>query len=176
MWQWWYIDIEGQIRWFAVNGIVGLALIWVFNCFGMENRWVVFSTPKVGYVLLALVVIIMISVFERYSQITRSGRGNFKKLSSRVISHSVRSNIFCHVLIFLSFSWIFFNFNAAIWDFFNQVLRKIYKMYEDLIFQFWLLTLDSSNFHLFSTFKISFFIAFFVWNISLSFYSVSFLN
>lgn len=54
---------EGQIRWLALNGIVGLALMWVFNRSGMDSRWVVFSTHSVGYVLLALVVIIMILVF-----------------------------------------------------------------------------------------------------------------
>lgn len=53
----------GQIRWLAMNGIVGLALMWVFNRSGMDSRWVVFSTHSVGYVLLAMVIIIMILVF-----------------------------------------------------------------------------------------------------------------
>ena len=53
----------GQIRWMALNGIVGLALMWVFNQTGMDNKWVVFSTHSVGYVLLAVVVVIMILVF-----------------------------------------------------------------------------------------------------------------
>ena len=53
----------GQIRWLALNGIVGLALMWVFNQTGMDNKWVVFSTHSVGYILLAVVIIIMILVF-----------------------------------------------------------------------------------------------------------------
>ena len=53
----------GQMRWLALNGVVGLALLWVFNQSGMDSRWVVFSTHSVGYVLLAVVLIIMILVF-----------------------------------------------------------------------------------------------------------------
>ena len=53
----------GQIRWLALNGIVGLALMWVFNRSGMDNGWVVFSTHSIGYVLLAMVIVIMILVF-----------------------------------------------------------------------------------------------------------------
>ena len=55
--------IIGQIRWLALNGTVGLALMWVFNRSGMDSRWVVFSTHSVGYVLLAVVIVIMILVF-----------------------------------------------------------------------------------------------------------------
>ena len=51
------------MRWLALNGVVGLALMWVFNQSGMDSRWVVFSTHSVGYVLLAVVLIIMILVF-----------------------------------------------------------------------------------------------------------------
>jgi hypothetical protein len=58
-----HLSISGQIRWLALNGTVGLALMWVFNRSGMDSRWVVFSTHSVGYVLLALVVVIMILVF-----------------------------------------------------------------------------------------------------------------
>jgi hypothetical protein len=53
----------GQMRWLALNGVVGLALLWVFNQSGMDSQWVVFSTHSVGYVLLAVVLIIMILVF-----------------------------------------------------------------------------------------------------------------
>lgn len=55
--------ITGQIRWLALNGTVGLALMWMFNRSGMDSRWVVFSTHSVGYVLLAVVIVIMILVF-----------------------------------------------------------------------------------------------------------------
>lgn len=57
------IFTAGQMRWLALNGVVGLALLWVFNQSGMDSRWVVFSTHSVGYVLLAVVLIIMILVF-----------------------------------------------------------------------------------------------------------------
>ena len=57
------LSLTGQMRWLALNGIVGLALMWVFNQSGMDSRWVVFSTHSVGYVLLAVVLIIMILVF-----------------------------------------------------------------------------------------------------------------
>ena len=53
----------GQIRWLALNGVLGLTMLWIFNRSGMDNRWVVFSTHSVGYVLLAVVVIVMILVF-----------------------------------------------------------------------------------------------------------------
>lgn len=53
----------GQIRWLVVNGVVGLVMMWVFNLTGMEAQWIVFSTHSVGYVLLAVVVIVMVLVF-----------------------------------------------------------------------------------------------------------------
>lgn len=53
----------GQIRWLALNGVLGLTMLWIFNRSGMDNRWVVFSTHSVGYVLLFVVVIVMILVF-----------------------------------------------------------------------------------------------------------------
>eukprot|EP00602_Paraphysomonas_sp_CaronLab_P012657 CAMPEP_0185042554 /NCGR_PEP_ID=MMETSP1103-20130426/42421_1 /TAXON_ID=36769 /ORGANISM="Paraphysomonas bandaiensis, Strain Caron Lab Isolate" /LENGTH=627 /DNA_ID=CAMNT_0027582649 /DNA_START=824 /DNA_END=2707 /DNA_ORIENTATION=- len=53
----------GQVRWFILNGLVGLGMIWVFHQSGMNNRWIVFSTHSVGYILLAAVVVIMILVF-----------------------------------------------------------------------------------------------------------------
>ena len=53
----------GQIRWLALNGVVGLAMMWVFNLTGMEARWIVFSTHSVGYVLLAIVIVVMVLVF-----------------------------------------------------------------------------------------------------------------
>lgn len=53
----------GQIRWLALNGLVGLALLYVFNHSGMETRWIVFSTHSVGYVLLAIVIVVMVLVF-----------------------------------------------------------------------------------------------------------------
>jgi hypothetical protein len=57
------MSFTGQIRWLALNGIVGLALMWVFNKTGMDAKWVVFSTHSVGYVLLAAVIVVMILVF-----------------------------------------------------------------------------------------------------------------
>jgi hypothetical protein len=57
------MSFTGQIRWLALNGIVGLVLMWVFNNTGMDAKWVVFSTHSVGYVLLAVVVVVMILVF-----------------------------------------------------------------------------------------------------------------
>ena len=53
----------GQVRWFVLNGIMGLCMIWIFHESGMDKRWIVFSTHSVGYVLLAAVVVIMILVF-----------------------------------------------------------------------------------------------------------------
>ena len=53
----------GQIRWLALNGLVGLSLLWIFNLSGMDSKWVVFSTHSVGYMVLAAVIVIMILVF-----------------------------------------------------------------------------------------------------------------
>jgi hypothetical protein len=53
----------GQIRWLALNGIVSLALMLVFNNSGMSVQWVVFSTHSLGYILLFGVVVIMVLVF-----------------------------------------------------------------------------------------------------------------
>ena len=53
----------GQIRWLALNGIVGLAILWLFKYSNMDNKWVVFSTHSVGYILLAVVIVVMILVF-----------------------------------------------------------------------------------------------------------------
>ncbi len=53
----------GQIRWLALNGVVGLAILWLFKYSNMDNKWVVFSTHSVGYILLAVVIVVMILVF-----------------------------------------------------------------------------------------------------------------
>ena len=53
----------GQIRWLVLNAVVGLSLIWVLNMSGMDNKWLVFSTHSVGYVVLAAVIVVMILVF-----------------------------------------------------------------------------------------------------------------
>eukprot|EP01041_Mallomonas_annulata_P000812 gene812-1587_t len=53
----------GQIRWLALNGIMGFSLLWIFNSIGMENKWVVFSTHSIGYIILITVIIIMILIF-----------------------------------------------------------------------------------------------------------------
>jgi hypothetical protein len=53
----------GQIRWLALNGVVSLLIMFVFNQSGMSQKWVVFSTHSLGYVLLFAVIIIMILVF-----------------------------------------------------------------------------------------------------------------
>jgi uncharacterized membrane protein YgcG len=53
----------GQVRWFVLNGITGLCMIWVLHKSGMDNRWIVFSTHSVGYIILATVVVIMILLF-----------------------------------------------------------------------------------------------------------------
>jgi len=55
--------VTGQVRWLALNGVVGLAMLWAFNHTGMENRWIVFSTHSVGYLLLGVVIVIMVLVF-----------------------------------------------------------------------------------------------------------------
>jgi hypothetical protein len=38
-------------------------MLWIFNQTGMDNKWVVFSTHSVGYVLLSSVIVVMILVF-----------------------------------------------------------------------------------------------------------------
>lgn len=53
----------GQLRWFVLNGVAGLIIIWLLTKTGMDNKWIVFSTHSVGYVVLAAVVMIMILVF-----------------------------------------------------------------------------------------------------------------
>ena len=52
----------GQIRWLALNGVIGLAIMWIFNQTGMESKWQVFSAHSVGYIILIIVMIIMILV------------------------------------------------------------------------------------------------------------------
>lgn len=53
----------GQIRWLALNGIVSLLIMFLFNQSGMSPKWVIFSTHSLGYVLLFAVIVIMILVF-----------------------------------------------------------------------------------------------------------------
>jgi len=53
----------GQIRWLVINGSLGLSLMWVFNQSGMEQKWVVFGTHTVGYIILAVVIMTMTLVF-----------------------------------------------------------------------------------------------------------------
>jgi hypothetical protein len=52
-----------QIRWLALNGIVGLTMLWALNQAGIEQKWVVFSTHSIGYVVLVVVIVAMILVF-----------------------------------------------------------------------------------------------------------------
>lgn len=53
----------GQIRWLALNGVVSLIIMFIFNHTGMSQKWVIFSTHSLGYVLLAGVIVIMVLVF-----------------------------------------------------------------------------------------------------------------
>ena len=53
----------GQIRWLALNGVVSLLIMFAFNQSGMSQKWVIFSTHSLGYVLLFVVVVIMVLVF-----------------------------------------------------------------------------------------------------------------
>jgi hypothetical protein len=57
------VVLTQQIRWLALNGIVGLTMLWAFNQAGIRAEWVVFSTHSVGYIILFAVVVIMILVF-----------------------------------------------------------------------------------------------------------------
>lgn len=53
----------GQMRWFVINGVVGMIMLWIFNETGLDNRWAVISTHSIGYFILALVVVSSILVF-----------------------------------------------------------------------------------------------------------------
>lgn len=53
----------GQLRWIALNGLIGISLLWLFSQTGMDNKWVVFSTHSVGYILLLTVIIVMFLIF-----------------------------------------------------------------------------------------------------------------
>ena len=53
----------GQIRWLALNGLVSLLIMFAFNQSGMSQKWVIFSTHSLGYVLLFVVVVVMVLVF-----------------------------------------------------------------------------------------------------------------
>lgn len=53
----------GQIRWFILNGVVGLAMVSILHHSGLNNRWVVISTHSIGYILLAVVCVVMFLVF-----------------------------------------------------------------------------------------------------------------
>ena len=53
----------GQIRWLALNGVVSLLIMFAFNQSGMSQKWVIFSTHSLGYVLLFVVVVVMVLVF-----------------------------------------------------------------------------------------------------------------
>ena len=53
----------GQMRWFLINGVVGMLMLWIFNETGLDNRWAVISTHSIGYFILALVVVSSILVF-----------------------------------------------------------------------------------------------------------------
>lgn len=54
--------VTGQLRWVALNGIVSLVMLRIFNR-TIDSDWVVFSTHTVGYVLLAVCIIVMFLVF-----------------------------------------------------------------------------------------------------------------
>lgn len=53
----------GQMRWFIINGVVGMLMLWIFNETGLDNRWAVISTHSIGYFILTLVVVSSILVF-----------------------------------------------------------------------------------------------------------------
>jgi hypothetical protein len=53
----------GQIRWFLLNGFLGLTMVSLLHHSGLPNRWVVISTHSIGYILLAVVCVIMFLVF-----------------------------------------------------------------------------------------------------------------
>jgi hypothetical protein len=54
--------VTGQLRWVALNGVVSLVMLRIFNR-TIDSDWVVFSTHTVGYVLLAVCIIVMCLVF-----------------------------------------------------------------------------------------------------------------
>jgi hypothetical protein len=53
----------GQVRWFILNGVVGITMVSILHHSGLNNRWVVISTHSIGYILLAVVCIVMFLVF-----------------------------------------------------------------------------------------------------------------